>query len=389
MMMDYSISTVYMTIFTSNLLLILISLFFRKDKVMVNLGYRLLAIFVCITFLRFLFPFEFSFTTTFALPKPISLVVVLLRHPFFFVFGYGVTLWSFLEIVWLVGGVVFAVRYIKEIRLLKQYILLKGKKPANSVQYKAILDEICTAHKKKNHFRILEIEQLDSPKLYGIRRPYILLPANLSFSDEDMFFILSHEATHHFHHDIILKVIVRILSIVYWWNPACHKLNSQAAILLEMRVDDSITNESDKKKTAQYLSCLLTLAEQCRKENYSTNTFILSFSQLDKKALTKRFEMLIERNTPRNQVLNMSITVAMLFVYIISYFYTFEASYFPPEVASTISITKDSSYFIQNEDGTYDLYYADIYFETVTSLEYFYDDVPIYTQEEFDKLFTN
>lgn len=388
MMMDYSISTVYMTILTSNLLLVLIALFFRKDKVMVNLDYRLLAVFACITFLRFLFPFEFPFTKTVFLPKILSLIVVLFRHPFFYVWGYGITLWNLLEVVWLVGGVIFTVRYVKEIRMLKRYILLKGKKPAKSEQCKAMLDEICMAYKKKNRFRILEIENLNSPKLYGIRKPYILLPANLSFSDEDMFFILSHEALHHFNRDIVLKVIVRIMSIVYWWNPACHELNTQANLLLEMRVDDNVVEASDKKKTAQYLGCLLSLAEQCHKQN-SSDTLTLSFSQLDKKVLTKRFEMLMRRTMPRNQALNIAITVAILFIYVLSYFYTFEATYQTPEVAATISITKDNSYFIQNEDGTYDLYYTDIYFETVTSLEYFRDDVPVYTQEEFEQLASN
>ncbi len=386
MMMEYSISTVYMTILTSNLLLVLIALFFRKDKVMVNLGYRLLAVFACITFLRFLFPFEFPFTKNIFLPELLSLIVVLFRHPFFYVLGHGITLWNFLEVVWLVGGIVFTVRYVREIRMIKRYILLKGKKPADFDKYKAILDEICTSHKKKNRFRILEIENLASPLIYGIRRPYILLPANLSVSDDDIFFILSHEALHHFKHDIALKVIVRIMSIVYWWNPACHELNDQANLLLEMRVDDSIAEASDKKKTARYLGCLISLAEQCQQKKTSTDTMALSFSQLDKKVLTKRFEMLIKRTLPRNQALNIAISVSILFIYVLSYFYIFEASYQTPEVAATISITKDNSYFIQNEDGTYDLYCTGIFFETVTSLEYFLDDVPVYTQEEFDKL---
>ena len=81
------------------------------------------------------------------------------------------------------------------------------------------------------------------------------------------------------------------------------------------------------------------------------------------------------------------LVFAVIFlVYLLSYFYTFEAYYSMPDATETISITDNTSYFIQNEDGSYDLYYSNIYFETVTDLNYFPDDIPIYTREEFEQL---
>ncbi len=386
MMMDYSISTVSMTILTSNLLLILIALFFRSSKIMINLGYRLLAIFVCITFLRFILPFEFPFTKTIFLPENISFYIILLRHPFCFLGKYGISIWTLLEITWILGAIISCLRYIKEIRLFRNLILLAGRKPVKHDIYMSILDNICRTHGKKNAFRIRELDTIISPQICGIRKPYILLPAHLDFSDEDMYYVLSHEATHHFHHDLLLKCIVRIISIVYWWNPACHYLYKKASLLLEMRIDDTVAQNHEQ--ATKYLNCLILLAEKMRNQHcpMKLDSISLSLAQSNRSELTQRFEMLIHRHTSHNLALNVFVFATVFLVYMSSYFYTFEAFYSPSDVEETIYITDNTSYFIQNEDGTYDLYYSNIYFETVTDLNYFPDDIPIYTREEFDKL---
>lgn len=385
-MLKYSLSSVYMTILTSNLLLILIALFFHNRKVMINLGYRLLAIFVCISLLRSLFPFEFSFTRTIFLPECISPVIVIFRYPFFYIGSFDVTIWKLCELIWLIGIGIYFTRFLKEIRIFHSQVLLFGRLPAKHKYYMTVLEDICRKHGKKNKFRIRELNSIESPQIYGIRKPCILLPADLDFSDEDMYYVLSHEANHHFHHDLLLKCVVRILTIVYWWNPACHYLYRKASLLLEMRIDNTVVDT--REETSKYLNCLISLAEKARTSNQlnRTGSLALSFSQSTRHELTQRFEMLIYRRTSPNLLLSVFVFAAIFIIYLLSYFYTFEAFYTTPEVAETISITEDTSYFIQNEDGTYDLYHGDVYFETVSSLEYYLDDIPIYTREEYDKL---
>lgn len=388
-MLKYSLSTVYMTILTSNLLLVLIALFFRRSKVMIALGYRLLAVFMCITVFRLLLPFEFLFTKTIFLPKFISVFIVLFHHPFLYIGSYGITVWTLCEIVWLIGTIVYFFRFTKEIRMFHSYVLLFGRKPAKHAQYMTILEDICRRQGKKNKFRIRELDSIETPQIYGMRKPHILLPTNLDFSDEDMYYVLAHEASHHFHHDLLLKCIIRILTIVYWWNPACHYLYRKAGLLLEMRIDDTVARTHEE--TSQYLSCLITLAERIKTPNTINGTpaLALSFSLGNQKELTQRFEMLMHRRGSSHLWLNVFTFMAIFLIYLLSHFYTFEASYSPPEVATTIYITKDTSYFIDTEDGTYDLYHSGIFFETVTSLDYYRDDVPIYTSEEFEKLTSN
>ena len=153
-----------------------------------------------------------------------------------------------------------------------------------------------------------------------------------------------------------------------------------------MRIDDTVTQ--NHAEAAKYLNCLLMLTENIPPHSKTTNTnsIALSFAKNERGELTQRFEMLIHRHISQNLLLNVLVFAVIFLVYLLSYFYTFEAYYSMPDATETISITDNTSYFIQNEDGSYDLYYSNIYFETVTDLNYFPDDIPIYTREEFEQL---
>lgn len=52
--------------------------------------------------------------------------------------------------------------------------------------------------------------------------------------------------------------------------------------------------------------------------------------------------------------------------------------------SSAILFTGLNSYLVDNEDGTYDLYFQNYKVETIYSLEYYEEDIPILTREEFE-----
>ena len=79
-MIQFSFSSVLMTVLTSNLLLILVALFFRNEKTLARVGYRLTAVYCAVTLIRLLFPCELPFTKTVVLPSGISNLFALLRH---------------------------------------------------------------------------------------------------------------------------------------------------------------------------------------------------------------------------------------------------------------------------------------------------------------------
>lgn len=95
--------------------------------------------------------------------------------------------------------------------------------------------------------------------VFGFRNPSILLPEEVGLDNQQLYFILYHEMMHHFNHDLYIQMIIELLSILYWWNPACRVLKKQIHILLEMRVDDEVINQNPKKRLLILNVCFIWL----------------------------------------------------------------------------------------------------------------------------------
>lgn len=62
-----------------------------------------------------------------------------------------------------------------------------------------------------------------------------------------------------------------------------------------------------------------------------------------------------------------------------SYIYIFEPWYISPEdLEGVFQLTSENSYAVQQDDGTYNIYYNDDYLENTDSLEYYPDDMVVY-----------
>jgi len=383
--MEYTFSTVYMAIIASNILLILLTCFFRNKKIMINAGYRLLAIFVVLTFIRFLLPFEMPFAKTLMLPEWISVVISRIQHPLLYIGNYELSLWAILQIIWGTGFLIKLVQYIRLQLQTRYYILTHMWDVSKTEPYQSILDKICAEKKHKNAFQVAEVAGLKMPLLYGIVKPHILLPKDYSISEEDLYYVLAHETSHHFHHDLITKFLVRFIDMIYWWNPFCRTLTRQTDIILEMRIDDVIT-DSDGHTIANYLRCLLQLTENVAEAGPISGAVSMPLLTLPKDKdsdMEKRFEMLAASNQKKRYSLNLILLALVLCLYLSSYTFVLEAYYATPEnVEATFAPTEADFYAILKEDNTYDIYYGDIFLENTDSLEY-HGEIQIYTEKEY------
>lgn len=380
--MHYSFSSVYMAIIASNVLLILLTLCFRNKKIMVNAGYKMLLVFVYCTLLRFLFPFELPFSRNVLLPESLSFVVSRVHLPLFIVSNFYFSIWILLLVIWTIGFFIQLAKHIKISKKFKYDILSSSLNITENEPYHSLVEQICKEKGKRNRFEIFEVTEIAVPMLYGVFSPKILIPAEWEVTSEYLYYVLTHEISHHFHHDLVIKNLVNLLAMVYWWNPFCHLLVRQTTIILEMRIDDKIT-QSDAQTTAEYLHCLIEIAEKAVASNQEIipDTLTISFSD-NTKELTKRFVMLTESGKQKHHSWNIALAILMFGIYILSYLYIFEAHYISPEKEFTsIDLIESNTYAIQNENGSYDIYYDNYFLETVDSLEY-YLGIPIYTKEK-------
>lgn len=390
----FDFSTVYTAILTCNILIAIIAVIIRNEKIMINVGYKLITVFLLLTAIRFLLPFEVSYATTIPLPEGISNLIVLVFQPLFYLLGIEILPLHFVLLIWLIGIVIQGFRYYRANRKIHAYIFTYGKNVTKESLYTEILQNSNITD--CNRIQIYEISSLHTPLLYGFRTPYILMPADYGAAGDrgkenvckDLTYILKHEVMHYRHHDLLIKFLVRLLSILYWWNPFCYRLNKQIDLVLEMRIDDTVTSLSDRE-ISEYLHTLLNIAEFQDTILSHPMGNVISFAHGNDKVLKKRFQMLLHRNHKRNKVLNLLLVFIVGSIYLCSYLFAFEAHYTDTEDPNEIFHVSDiNSFLVDNGDGTYDTYFNGYKIETVDSLDYFSEDIPIYTREEFEHVQT-
>lgn len=376
----FDISTVYMAILTSNLLLIIISVIICNKKILINAGYKLIAIFLILTAVRFILPIQFPFVTNIPLPQGISKIIIEIFTPRFTVSNFDISIYNLIILIWIVGIAVQTYRFIRTDRMIKRLIFTFGRNVTNDPPYATILND---TYVYRLPIRIFEVTGISTPFLYGFSKPYILVPSEQHISPQTLMYILKHEISHYKHHDLWLKFGVQLLNIVYWWNPFTSLLNKQVGLVIEMRIDDNIT-VMDEKDAFAYLQSLCNMAEYQDTVLNHKMANVVSFTHHNETDLTRRFHMLMERGRKKNYRINILLTFIIVCIYIISYVFILEARYFLPETDTIFRMNTSDCYAVDNGNGTYDIYLSNIRISIADSLEYYGDDLPVYSKEEFE-----
>lgn len=373
-MINYSFSTILMTFLASNLIIVLITMCFRHEKILLSVGYKVIAVFLALTLLRVLFPFELPFSRNLYLPTALSAIVVLIRHPFIKPGGFPISLWTVCEVVWIVGFFIKLRIWYKENGDIRRYRRRYGVDITNQEPYRSILAEVCG--KRRNRFRVLRVPCLDSPRLMGCFRPTILLPEE-ELSREELYYTFRHETFHHYHHDILIKRGVKFLCTVYWWNPASKKLQEQLEQILEMRVDEAVTGR-DQLAVRKYMSSIIHIMEILRLRKQALEETTASMMSGNDTEMQRRFRMLCSQGEKSNRPAFLALIVVVIGIYLGSYMYTVEAHIDPKSITQDSAATSSDFYAIYGENGVYDIYCGDFFIEYTDSLDYYPPDIPIY-----------
>lgn len=387
-MLHFSFSTVLMALLTSSILAGLTAVIFLHNKTMVCAGYKLLGVFVGLAAVRIIFPFEFPFTSNIPMTSMPAEIVAFFRKPQIRILNTAVSFWNLFEIIWMIGIILNSIRYMHQYRRAQNYILKYGQDRTEDIKYKTILETICRQHSRKNDFRVMELPNMNIPVIFGFKNPCIILPNDLSISEDKLHYVLYHEAMHHFHHDFLIKSIIRFFSILYWWNPAFIILYKQANTLLEMHIDGTITHH-ETDITDSYAECLLYMKRNSVKHSPQPMSGFLKkescfLVQSQDKDFKRRLIMLLQDFAkPKKVFTGIILTVLMAGVYLASYFFIFEANYDLPQfIEESLFIPNTgNTYFIQDDAFHYEIYINGTYFETVDSLENYPNGIKIYNKK--------
>ena len=378
-MIHLSFSSVLMTVLMSNLMLVLIAVCFRNEKVMAGIGHKLLTMFCIMTLARLLIPLELPFAKTLALPKTVSYILTAFQHPFGSFLGIDLSLWTAFCIIWPIGAIVYWVKFSWAHDKVSSFFCTYGTDVTNEEPYASMLKELCS-EKQRQKIKILTICGIDSPVILGLFRPKIMLPMEADVSNEDTIRAIKHEVYHYAHHDLWVRTITKYLTLVYWWNPYCRQLNKRIDAVQEMRIDDAFM----KKGPLEAMKYVLSIYHHATDvEHKDDDNLAASLCSQERSSLHKRLYMMWHHGEKKNHLLCIVMLLLMACLYIGSYLVILEPATYGSQIQGDHISVRDSIYAIENEDGSYDVYMiSGTFLETVDTLEYYYWDIPIYSSEE-------
>lgn len=366
--MNYSFSTVLMTILTSNLLIAVLVLCFRNRKIMLSVGYKLLTLFLALTAIRFLFPFEFPFARNVYFPEWLSTIVALMRHAFISVGKIQISVTSLMGVVWLGGTIYHIYRFHKRKANYRHYVVRYGTNKNRQEPYRSIMAEI--GGKRRSSLWVVTAPFFGAPMQYGTLRPYIVIPNTLELSEEELYYVLRHETAHFYHHDAFIKDAISVIRAIYWWNPLGAILEKKSDVLLEMRVDDKLVC-GDAATREAYCNVLNRISEKIQAGEETPVPGVgaaISMAAITGEDLKFRQEMM-RQGKKRKGVLFYLLATVVIAAYIFSYCFTFEAYATIVWGEDSVNFSYDKLYAVPEEDGTYAVYYEGILMEKVDDLK--------------------
>mgnify|MGYP001237770089 FL=1 len=253
----------------------------------------------------------------------------------------------------------------------------------NDVHINKILQTITHDGNKPISFQVLSADFVNTPMLYGLRHPKIIIPA-IELTDQEWYFILKHEITHYYNRDLYVKTFIQLLLIIYWWNPFVYLLNTQMDKMLEMKTDLEATKHLNEHEKAQYLDCLLKVAKSISADN-DYNAYSIAFGYSKTSVLSQRFHLILGLNKPTfiKSVTNVLLSIFLVILLYFSFVIVFEPYAIALEhVARTVELTTDSSYLNVNPKGGYDVYINHEFFATTQEIQDSFADLTVYNTKE-------
>ena len=97
---------------------------------------------------------------------------------------------------------------------------------------------------------IYTVQNLETAFVFGIAKPKIYLPHNLS--ENEMSHVIMHEQTHIKRHDHVFKIVAFIVAGVYWFNPLVWVAFILMTKDMEMSCDEQVLSSMNNDIKKEY-----------------------------------------------------------------------------------------------------------------------------------------
>ncbi len=181
---------------------------------------------------------------------------------------FRITLAQAIIAVWVIGMALSAVKLL--IARLKFNRMIQHCSIAPAKRILKIYEKCCNDLNIRHPLPIRIITGVFSPVITISMCPKIILPYDIciELTDEQLIHSIAHELTHYRRRDHLLSLLLRLLEIVYWFNPIVWLLKRQIVKDMECACDSFVTAAYDKANRREYALTLLKLFSQTQKNSY-------------------------------------------------------------------------------------------------------------------------
>ncbi|QHI72482.1 hypothetical protein Ami3637_08820 [Aminipila terrae] len=365
-----------MAIIWFNIFIAMISFVRLRSNFIINFSLTPLLLLTVTCFLRLLCSFELPITfvihSTWVFPAIIDFLTVsrfsICNNEI------HVCLLNLIVLFWISGSLYFLLVYIlQSIRLVK---IIRTEKETQDKQLLFCLNQIQKTGHKKLKVKFIRASWIIVPMVTGFLKPTIFLP-DISFTDSELKSILLHEWHHFLNKDIWIKLLMCIISIIFWWNPFVYALKVNLNHILEVHCDLKLTAKMNDNDRLEYLKSITKIIkfQLSLKRDYEYNrlpsmSFLVSTNNMKK--IEQRFMLVLDNQPKKKNKFSLILVYAtILLSFFFSYVFVLQPVYEPTVEAGfeqSFSVSPQNSYLKNNRDGTYSLYVNNQYQFDITNI---------------------
>lgn len=374
--MILSTSSIVSTVFTGSLLILALWLYLRDVDRIARVGTGVIFILMAIVFFRVLLPLEYSFTKTVNSEYIMVFIHETLKSRILLL-HQDISVRSVILAIWFAGTIISARRIINARMDFENFI--KQMPVSEDRTVNELITTITHEYKKPIPFKVLLSNKVDTPMLYGIKNPKIIVPI-MDLTESEWYFILKHEIAHYYNRDLLIILLLQCVNAIYWWNPFLRILNKEVDKILEIRADAAVTKNLGEEDKLEYLYCLLHMLKSFREE--SRRNYAVALSGARKSLICHRYELILAERKRSKRRMNANVMTALLVLSLYFSFMTvFEPAYYPTgkEAEGIFMLTDDNSFLLENPQGCYTVYYNDEVFFDTTEMDESLVELAIYT----------
>lgn len=166
---------------------------------------------------------------------------------------------QYINQIWLIGCIVFCIRFVWSHIYIKRLIHVSDHLASDLWSH--AFQKVCKHYKIQKNIVLLQSEKIGSAFLTGVIKPVILIPTawinQLSAKEAEC--ILAHEVSHALNKDHWVNLMMNLIEIVYFYNPAVHILLSHLKLERELLADASASNYINSK--LEYAKLIIRIEE--------------------------------------------------------------------------------------------------------------------------------